>query len=104
MSNLSTTEAALIVVVVVGVALAGSYFVVEKAKRQPSERAQIIAAARARTGLDADDEHDVGPDALRLLEALDAHLDGYLVQHPDVADGFARLRQAVRDEQQKGEA
>jgi hypothetical protein len=46
--------------------------------------------------------HDVGPDALRLLEDLDCHLDAYLLDHPDVAAGFDLLRAAVRDEQQEG--
>lgn len=100
---MSTAEAALIVAAFLGCSLSGTYWCLARAKRRPSERARIIAAARARTGLDADDGHDVGPDSLRLLEDLDAHLDRYLIDHPDVADGFARLRQAVRDEQQKGE-
>lgn len=47
-------------------------------------------------------EHDVGPDALQLLEELDTHLDQYLVEHPDVAAGFDRLRNVVRDQQEKG--
>jgi monomeric isocitrate dehydrogenase len=46
--------------------------------------------------------HDVGPDALRLLQELDAHLDEYLLANPDVAAGFDRLRAAIRDEQQNG--
>jgi len=32
-----------------------------------------------------DDEHDVGPDALRLLEDLDTHLDGY---EPTIRDYY----------------
>ena len=47
--------------------------------------------------------HDVGPDTLRLLADLDAHLDQYLLDHPDVAAGFDRLRDAVRNEQPKGD-
>lgn len=47
--------------------------------------------------------HDVGPDALRLLQDLDAHLDEYVAADTELAAGFARLRQAIRDEQQKGE-
>ena len=50
-------------------------------------------------GSRAEAMRDVGPDALRLLEELDAHLDTYLINNPDMADGFARLRQVIRDEQ-----
>jgi hypothetical protein len=50
----------------------------------------------------AQQQHDVGPDALRLLEELDAHLDEYLLANPDVAAGFDRLRAAIHDEQQNG--
>jgi hypothetical protein len=57
--------------------------------------------------------HDVGPDQLRLLEEMDAHLDEYVAEDPDLWDvfgrggnwdvqaGLDRLRQAIRDEQQK---
>lgn len=51
----------------------------------------------------AADTVDVGPDALRLLEDLDAHLDEYVAADPELAAGFGRLRDAIRDEQQKGE-
>lgn len=47
--------------------------------------------------------HDVGPDQLRLLEELDAHPDDYVATDPELAAGFARLRAAIRNEQQKGE-
>jgi len=55
--------------------------------------------------------HDVGPDALRLLEDLDAHLDQQFsalaglyerLGPPDLDAGCDRLRQAIRDEKQKG--
>lgn len=49
------------------------------------------------------DPYDVGPDALRLLEDLDTHLDEYVAADTELSAGFDRLRQAVRDEQQKGE-
>jgi len=48
-------------------------------------------------------QHDTSPDALRLLEDLDDHLDDVLANDPDVAAGFARLDAAIRREQQ-GEA
>lgn len=41
--------------------------------------------------------HDIGPDALLLLQELDAHLDEYLLANPDIAAGFNRLRDAIRD-------
>jgi len=60
--------------------------------------------------------HDVGPDALLLLEDADAHITEYVAEdpdlfevfgpdvpvpnlgtHPDAAAGFDRLRQAIRD-------
>lgn len=55
--------------------------------------------------------HDVGPDALRLLEDLDAHLAQQYARLSDLyervgsppANGFTRLMQAIRDEQNKGE-
>ena len=47
--------------------------------------------------------HDTGRDAPLYLDGLDAHLDQYLLDNPDVAAGFDRLRAAIRDEQQKGE-
>ncbi|MFD9192948.1 hypothetical protein ACFWCA_32640 [Streptomyces phaeochromogenes] len=47
--------------------------------------------------------HDVGPDALRLLEDLDRDLDEMVAADPELAAGFERLREAVADEQQKGE-
>lgn len=56
--------------------------------------------------------HDVGPDALRLLEDLDAHLDRHFAEvaalyervgppGPDLV-GLDRLHQAVRDEPDGG--
>jgi hypothetical protein len=47
------------------------------------------------------DGHDVGPDTLLLLEDLDAHLDEHVATDPYLAAGFARLRAAVRDEQER---
>jgi hypothetical protein len=48
-------------------------------------------------------QHDVGPDALRLLEDLDEDLDAYVADYPDIAEGFARLTAAL-NEQQGGES
>lgn len=72
-------------------------------RRRPLERDQIIAAAR--------DSYQ-GPDSLRLMQDLDAHLDAYAAQladlyerlgpppGPDPVDaGMERLWDAVRDQQ-----
>ncbi|MCI3246495.1 hypothetical protein [Streptomyces spinosisporus] len=79
-------------------------------ERKPSET-ERAAAAHERVGLPPVDEHDVGPDALRLLQDLDAHLNDYYARLPGLfeevgppdPDGIARLMKAVRDEQNKGE-
>ena len=76
-------------------------------QRRPLERDRIIAAAR---------QHDVGPDSLRLLQDLDAHLDAYFAQlshlfeelgpppsQDPMAAGLDRLRDAIHNDQQKGE-
>ncbi|NUP42357.1 MAG: hypothetical protein HOY76_36330 [Streptomyces sp.] len=36
-------------------------------------------------------QHDVGPDPLKLLEDLDAHLDGFALEDPEIEAGLARL-------------
>lgn len=43
------------------------------------------------------DTADVGPDALQLLEDLDAHLDAYVAADPELAAGCARLWDAIHD-------
>jgi len=101
------------VVIIIAVSIVGALafaWQVRRALREPLERDRIVAAARRRTAV----KHDVGPDALRLLEDLDAHLDEHYarISHlfeglgppPSHAAGLARLRAAVRDEQQKGGA
>lgn len=65
-----------------------------------------------REPVDAEVQHDVGADSLRLLEELDAHLDAHFAKlaglyerlgpppGPDpMAAGLDRLRGAIRDEQ-----
>jgi hypothetical protein len=76
-------------------------FLIWRVWRDPRPKARdVIAAAR----------HDVGPDNLRLLEDLDAHLDAYAAQiaglyeplvspDPVLAAGADRLWDAIRDEQ-----
>lgn len=68
-------------------------------RRRPLERDRLIREA-----------HDVGPDNLRLLEELDAHLDAYMAQlaglyerphialDPVYAAGLERLRDATCDQ------
>lgn len=46
--------------------------------------------------------YDYGPNANALWADLDAHLDDYVTADPELEAGFARLRAAVRD-QQEGE-
>ena len=70
----------------------------------------------------ADDRHDVGPDQLRLLQDLDAHLDQYFARvshlfeelgppitpdpmaHLDNDAGCDRLLKAIRDHREEEEA
>lgn len=86
---MSTLEAALIVVAVLIVSLAGAYEWVDRARHRESTRDRLIREAHEAT------VHDVGPDSLRLLQDLDA----YVAADAQLAAGFDRLRQAIRDEQ-----
>jgi hypothetical protein len=102
------------VIVIIAVSIVGALFCawqVRRALREPLKRDLIVAAARNRMPLLTGVQHDVGPDALRLLEELDDHLNEQLaalaglyerVGPPEVDAGCDRLRPAVRDEQQKG--
>lgn len=51
-----------------------------------------------------DRRHDVGPDALRLLQDVDQHLDRFVLDDPEVQAGLARLDAAVRAEHEGGTA
>ncbi|MFH8336908.1 hypothetical protein [Streptomyces sp. AM6-12] len=65
--------------------------------------AAVWAAARAivrrvrarRSGLEVAE--------LRLLEELDAHLEDYLLENPDLEAGLNRLRNAIHTEPSKGD-
>jgi hypothetical protein len=72
---------------------------VRRALGGPLERDAVIAAARARTEhlIGPEPDHDVGPGQLRLLEDTDAYLDRVIADDPELAAGFDRLRQAIRD-------
>jgi hypothetical protein len=41
--------------------------------------------------------HDVGPDALRLLQELDVHLDQTAARDPELAAGLHRLHAAIHE-------
>lgn len=45
----------------------------------------------------------ITPAGLPLPAEVTSHLEAFLNTNPDIAEGLDRLRQAVRDEQQKGE-
>lgn len=102
---MSTLTAALIVVVLVAACLlllalglcraAGMASRAEEAREEPT--------------------HDVGPDSLRLLQDLDAHLDAHAAQLAGLYErlgppastwdaGCERLWDAIRDEQKGGQA
>ena len=56
-----------------------------------------VCAWQVRRALRDNQQPDIGPDALRLLEELDAHLDNYVLADPELAAGFDRLRTAITD-------
>ena len=64
--------------------------------RRPSE-AERVTAARERVGMPAEDTYD-GPDSLRLLEDLEAHMNAYGAA---VADLYVPA--AIDDEQNGGQ-
>lgn len=80
------------------------WLVVRWWRRGESDCDRIIREARQRGRLLRGVQHDVGPDALRLLEELDAHLDEHVLANPELAAGFDRLRDAIRDHRKEEEA
>lgn len=93
------------------IALLGGIFIWLCRDDKPTE-AERVAAARARVGMPPsgpglEDEHDVGPDALRLLEDLDDHLDRFVANDPEVKAGLSRLFEALgappASDEQEGE-
>lgn len=105
------------VIVIIAVSIVGAFFCawqIRRTLRDPLKRDLIVAAARGRMPLLTGMQHDVGPDALRLLEDLDAQLDLHFTKleglyervGPPPVDlaGLGRLREVVRDEQQKGKS
>lgn len=106
---MSTTTAALIVAAFLAVSLGGTYLVLRWAVRPESERDRIIRESCTPTRREPDWIY-TGPDALKLLVDLDAHLDGYFAPmahlfeppEPDaeLVAGCDRLRDAI-DEHRK---
>lgn len=102
------------VIVIIAFAILGALacaWQVRRALREPLKRELIVAAARGRLPRLTVPQHDVGPDALRLLEDLDVHLDkqfatlsGFYERlgPPDLEAGRERLLQAIHDEPQEG--
>lgn len=107
---MSTSGAFGVVVALLAFSLAAAYWQIDRAQRRESMRDRIIREARETV-------HDVGPDALRLLQDLDAHLDDYAAQlgglyertgvapalDPAWEAGRERLWDAIHDNQQKGD-
>lgn len=60
-------------------------------------RHTLIADARRNQAARENTARDEGPDPLRLLRDLDLHLNLYLVDHRELAEGLALLDQAIRD-------
>jgi hypothetical protein len=76
-------------------------------KRRPSER-ERVAAARARIIRESCERPgSIASNDPRLPQGINTHLDDYAALDPQLAPVFApgwdALRQAIRDEQQKGE-
>lgn len=71
----------------------------------------LVCARQAIRAWRADDRYDVGPDALRLFEDLDAHLDAHFARlaplfeelGPPPADpaGYDRLRNAIHEHREE---
>lgn len=71
-----------------------------RALREPLEHDRIIAEADDKPAADGEWVYD-GPDSLRLIQDLDAHLNAYVLDNPQMAAGFGRLRDAIRDHREE---
>lgn len=103
---MSTSEAALIVAAVLLIGVPATYLQIRRALTEESTRSRLIREAdeRAEAAQKADPVTlaQANP-AKRLPFEIEDHLVRFLIDNPDVADGFARLRQAIHDEQRKGD-
>lgn len=118
---MSTAESVSLAIAIVLAALSYVILAICRAAGRASERERAAEAAASAEPTDGGGDEWVyeGPDGLRLIEDTDRHLDVYadltglferlgpaptdLALHPDDSAGFDRLRQAIRDEQQKGD-
>lgn len=83
---MSTLSAVLIIAAVLAFSLAGGYWQIGRARQAYEDaRTQAIETGRI-SGSFAPALHDVGPDSLRLLEDLDAHLKAYDAAVADLYD------------------
>lgn len=100
----STTAAALTVAAVLLVGVPGLYCQIRRAAAHESAKDRIVRETheRARAAALMDPVALAEVDEARLRTNVEGHLVGYLLDHPDVVAGFARLDRAVR-ERQNGE-
>lgn len=99
---MSTLEAASIVAAVLLVGVPSTFLLIRRAQRAESERDRIVRNAHERARQAAhQDGHTLAEAARadRLPPEVEDHLIHFILDHPDVADGFARLARAIRDEQ-----
>lgn len=83
---MSTLSAVLIVVAVLGFSGTAGYYQIRRAQAVcEAERARVLDEGQIR-GSFAPTVHDVGPDNLRLIEDLDAHLKAYGAAVADLYD------------------
>lgn len=87
----------IIAVIIVGAVVCA--WQVRRALREPLKRDLIVAATQGRMPLLNVVQHDVGPDALRLLEDLDDHLDR---QYVALSGLYERLGPPDLDAERKG--
>ncbi|MEU2730069.1 hypothetical protein ABZ650_20365 [Streptomyces griseoviridis] len=93
MTALSTAEAAAVIAAVVTIGLPATYLQVLRARRHESTRDQIVRLAHER----AHHARHLDPRALAEKD-LEDHLHRFLLEHPDLADQYARLDRAKKGE------
>lgn len=88
---MNTTAAAVTVVVVLAVSLPAAYWQFRRAQRHEAQRARFIRAVEEKA------------DTARKWPAIEEAWDLDAYDGPDLNARLERLRQAIRDEQRKGE-